>query len=299
MTTREEIMKSTRLEVESDVQKEKRKQIILFIFKLTFIIVLLFSIFYLYTKYISTSRIIVKEKRIVSDKLPNSFNGSKIIQFSDLYYGSTIYIKETNNIVKQINKRKPNLVLFTGNLIDKSYKFNDGEKEKLIESLSNISSTIGKYAILSDEDTDDSKTILKQSGFIFLEDTSELIYNNNNEPILLSFLSNDVNKAFEYYNNENNNKNIFNILLLKNPDDIDKVSKYNIDLALSGKSLNGQICLYSDLCFVKVDGAKKYYKEHYRVNNIDLYISSGLGSPNTNFRFMARPSINFFRLAVK
>ena len=47
------------------------------------------------------------EKFIIkNEKIPDSFNGIKIIQFSDLYYGSTIEDKEIDKLIKEINKRK-------------------------------------------------------------------------------------------------------------------------------------------------------------------------------------------------
>ena len=299
MTSREEKYSDAREEIENNIKKDYYKKIFILLVKLTISIVVIFSLLFFYTKYVSTSGLIIKEKRITSNKLGNNFEGIKIIHFSDLYYGSTVFIDDVDEIVKKINIRKPDLVLFNGNLLSNNYKISSDEQQKLIKKLSSIESNIGKYAILSDNDTEESKAILKQSGFIFLEDSSEFIYDNDNNPIVLSFFNKDINKKYEYYNNDEN-KNIYNITLLENPDDIDKiVDKYNIDLALSGKSLNGQICLYSDLCFVKYDGAKKYYKEYYKVNNTKLFISSGIGTDKIGFRFMARPSINFFRLSFK
>ena len=45
--------------------------------------------------------------------------------------------------------------------------------------------------------------------------------------------------------------------------------------------------------------AKKYYKEHYTLDDTELYISSGIGTSAINFRFFNRPSINFYRLTNK
>ena len=37
-------------------------------------------------------------------------------------YGNNISQKDLDNLVKVINKRKPDIVIFTGNLISKNYK---------------------------------------------------------------------------------------------------------------------------------------------------------------------------------
>ena len=42
--------------------------------------------------------------------------------------------------------------------------------------------------------------------------------------------------------------------------------------------------------------AKKYYKEYYKVNNTDMYISNGLGTTIMNLRLFNKPSISLYRL---
>ena len=41
---------------------------------------------------------------------------------------------------------------------------------------------------------------------------------------------------------------------------------------------------------------KNTYNNYYKVNNTNLYISSGLGESNINFRLFNKPSINFYRI---
>ncbi len=43
-------------------------------------------------------------------------------------------------------------------------------------------------------------------------------------------------------------------------------------------------------------GAKKYYKEYYKVKNTDMYISNGLGTTIMNLRLFNKPSISLYRL---
>ena len=58
------------------------------------IIALLITGIILYSHFVGPKGLIVKEQKIVNKKLPESFNGLKIIHFSDLHYGSTIGEKE-------------------------------------------------------------------------------------------------------------------------------------------------------------------------------------------------------------
>ena len=38
------------------------------------------------------------------------------------------------------------------------------------------------------------------------------------------------------------------------------------------------------------------YENYYKVNDTDLYVSSGIGESRINFRLFNKPSINFYRI---
>lgn len=305
--TREEINKQKQKEIFQEENKEKIKKTIKLIFKLTIILIILTCSFFAYTTYISTTKIGVREYRVIEKKLPDSFNGLKIIQISDLHYGSTMFNKDVKKLVKLVNDRKPDLILFTGDLINKNYKLSSKEQEALIEELKKMNSSLGKYAINGEEDSDSFLTILNQSDFAILNNESELIFNNNNEPILLvglsSYLANkqDIEKAFSYFKEATHNSNIYTITILHEPDAVEDIKEvYPTDLYLAGHSHNGSIRIPYFNYALKKDGAKTYDQDYYNINGSKLYISSGLGTNNSNsIRLFCRPSINFFRLSNK
>ena len=165
MLTRSERNEEKQKEIIKEEHRETRKKIVLTCFKIIIILILISIIFYLYTSYISSKIITVKEERITSEKLPSNFNGLKIIQISDIHYGSTIFINDIKRLIKLINRRTPDLVVFTGDLIDKNYQLTSKEQENLITELKKIKTTIGKYAIKGEEDTNQFNTIMKQSQF--------------------------------------------------------------------------------------------------------------------------------------
>lgn len=305
--TREEINKDKQKEIENEHTKSIIKKIIIIFLKVTLSIFIIIILFFSYNTYISTSKIIVKEKRLIDKKIPNSFNGIKIIQFSDLHYGSTINIEKLKEIRKIINKRKPDIIIFTGDLIDTKYSITENEKEKLINELEKIDTTLGKYAILGDEDDNSNLfSLYNQAGFITLNNQYELIYHKDNNPILLIGLGSlinddqDLDNSFNYFKDENSNKNIYTIVAVHEPDSIiDIKSLYNPDLVLAGHSHNGNIIIpFINTPLIKNTGAKKYNKEFYNIDNTKVYISSGLGTNNGfGIRLFCRPSINFFRLS--
>ncbi|MCI6107702.1 MAG: metallophosphoesterase [Candidatus Faecimonas sp.] len=304
MLTRSERNEEKQKEIIKEENREIRKKIVISCFKITIIIILLSITFYLYTTYISSKIIDVKEERIINEKLPTNFNGLKIIQISDIHYGSTIFIKDIKKLVKLVNQRTPDLVVFTGDLINKDYKLNSKEQEKLITELKKIKTTIGKYAIMGEEDSSEFNTIMNQSNFTILNNSYDLIYKDNNIPILLIGLNNskkneDIDSAYEYFNQPTHNSNIYTITLLHKPDTVNEIlEKYpTTDLFLAGHSHNGQINIPYIGGLVKKEGSQQYINEFYQINNSRLYISSGIGTNGNGFRLFCRPSINFFRLS--
>lgn len=304
--TREEMNQEKQQEIFSEERHEKRKKITILIFKLCGIIVLGFILFYLYTNFVSSKIITVNEHRIINDKIPDSFSGLKVIQFSDLHYGTTFFAEDLAKVVSEINKRKPDLVVFTGDLIDEKYELKTEEQEKIIKQLKKINSSLGNYAVFGDDDDEIFQTIMKESNFEILDNSYELIYKDSNNPILLvgiDSLLNDkdnLENAFSYFNETAYNSNIFSLVIMHEPDMVDSIiNEYPSDLLLAGHSHNGSIVIPFVGGLYRVDGARNYYKSYYKIDDNDFYISSGLGTDGPGFRLFCRPSINFFRISNK
>ena len=303
MLTREERNEEIQKKIIKEENRETRKKIVIICFKVIILLIILSITFYLYTSYVSSKIITVKEQRIINEKLPSNFDGLKIIQISDIHYGSTIFIKDIKKLIKLINERTPDLVVFTGDLIDKNYKLTSKEQENLIIELKKINTTIGKYAVMGEEDSTQFNTIMKQSNFTVLNNSYDLIYKDNNNPILLIGINNsknniDINNAYNYFEQPTHNSNIYTITLLHKPDSVDEIlQKYQTDLFLAGHSHNGQVKTPYFGSIFKKEGAKKYNDEFYQINDAKLYISSGIGTNENGFRLFCRPSINFFRLS--
>lgn len=306
MSSREEKNKEIQKELEIEELHEKTKKYVILFLKVTGILIVFFFLIYFYTYYSSTKGIVIKEERLIDKNIPSSFHGVKVIHFSDLYYGTTIYQDELKSLVKEINLRKPDLVFFTGNLIQHNYKLSDQRKEKIIKELQKIDTTIGKYAVMGKEDENTLfHSIMEQSEFTVLDNSYDVIYNKDNTPILLVGLSSYVNhkrdipKAFEYFKIENHNDNIYKLVLMSETEDLDAtISSYHPNLVLAGNSLNGQIRIPLIGGLIKQDGSSKYTEPYYQVDKTKIYISSGIGSPDIGFRFLNNPSMYFFRIVT-
>ena len=277
------------------------KKIIRFLLILLLIILLLV----IYARYEGTNSLITKEYKIETADISNSFDGIKIVHFSDLHYKRIINKDRTKEIVDEINLINPDIVIFTGDLIDKDFDVSDEDIEDLTLLLNNINSKYGKYAIIGNHDyvRDDDilNDIYNNSSFVLLKNSYDVIYGDNNDKLFIggvdtySYDKADIDKTMEYF--EDNEDIDYKIILVHEPDYIDTItSKYNVNLVLAGHSHNGQI----NIPFIKEMflpyGSNKYYENYYIVNDTPLYVSSGIGESRINFRLFNRPSINFYRI---
>ncbi len=277
--------------------KEKRK---INLRTIIFILIILIIVFLLWARYINTKGLVVREYGITNKELPTSFHGLKIVQFSDIHYGQTTDLDDIKNIVKQINNLKPDIVFFTGDLFNNNNSLSDKELKNITKELSKIETALYKYAISGDQDLKDYnnyQTIMQEANFILLNNSNEHLYYESEIPVKIVGLTNteDLENAFK----EESATESFTITLMHQPDQIDSLNDYRVDIAFAGHSLGGLIRLPFLEGIIKKDGSQKYISDYYKVNNTDIYVSSGIGTDNIKFRVFNKPSINLYRIYNK
>ena len=274
--------------------------------KVLLVFIILLSLTILYSRYIETKGIKVKEYPIVNKNIPDNFYGLKIVHLSDIHYKVTTDEDDLKIIIDKINKLKPDIVILSGDIFDSSIKYTDKDYKNITNFLNSIDYNIGKYAIKGEEDLKIEKweEIIEKSDFINLNDTYEEIYSNGLEPILLVGISSNYKKNHIEDTLNNIYSNItreykYSILILHEPDFIDYINSNKFNLILAGHSHNGQISLPFLENIISDKFSKKYYKEYYKKDNSDIYISSGIGTSKYKFRFLNKPSFNLYRLINK
>lgn len=274
--------------------------------KILIFIIITISLFLTYSRYIGTNGLIVKEHNIIDSNIPNNFYGIKIVHISDIHYKVTTTYDELKHIIDKINLSKPDIVILSGDLFNSNITYLENDYNDVSELLNSINYTIGKYAIKGDNDLKISNwdSVIKNSNFIDLNDNYEFIYYEDLDPILITGISsnykknhikNTINNIYEQINTEYN----YSILVLHEPDFIDKIDYNKFNLILSGHSLGGYIKLPFIGNILKEQYSTKYQEEYYKLNNTNLYISSGIGTNKYKFRFLNKPSFNLYRLRNK
>lgn len=293
--SRVELNEELARELDDEERREKNKKVLKILAFIFIPLFVFFTVTYVSLRYIGNIGIIVKEYPIYSSKLPKSFDGIKIVQFSDIHYNEYSSLEIIDNTVELINKTNPDIVIFTGDLIDKNYEITMEEKEYIISKFSEIDVTIGKYSIKGEEDNENFDYIFSNSKFEMIDNSAKNIYKDNSYIQLFALDNNKEN----YQLLKEKLEDTFVLAITHMPDNSDNIiDSFNPNLILAGHSHNGQIRLPFIGGILKKENAEKYIDSYYKINETELLVSSGLGNSKYNFRLFNHPSINFIRLKI-
>lgn len=267
--------------------------------KVIIVLILIIIGIILYARFIGPQNYKIVEHTIEIENLSEPFNGFKIVQFSDLLIGSTKTVEDLEQIVADINKMDADIIVFSGDLVNSNYNLSNEEVEKVKELLRSLDCTLYKYAVIGDSDSDNYKEIMTDSDFIVLDNESTYIFYEDINPIKITGIT-DTSNVEKALSTTDNLDTIYNIVITHYPDNIDEISKYDVDLVIAGHSLLGQIRLPFVGGIIRKDGAQKYIDNYYEINNTKMYVSSGLGIDNNYYyRLFNKPEINLYRLKTK
>lgn len=247
----------------------------------------------------------VKENAVYDEELPDSFDGFKIVQFSDIHYGKTISEHSLDIIIQKINDLKPDVVLFTGDLFDESIQLKEEDYTLLKEKLSHIEAKLKKYAVIGNADYVNKNMyleIMHGASFQVLENQNDLLYFEGNAPIQFigtnSILEqeNDILGAIKL--EEDITNSYFQIWISHEPailnDIIDSDLRPNILFA--GHHLGGLAKIPFTGYLLKQDGVGPYTGDYYKEKKVKMYVSNGVGTYKYGVRFLNPPSISLYRL---
>ncbi|MCL2098790.1 MAG: metallophosphoesterase [Bacteroidales bacterium] len=241
----------------------------------------------------------VEPVEIFFDNLPESFEGYKIVQISDIHAGSNSgKFGHFDKLVEMINAQSPDLIVLTGDIVN---NFSE-ELAPLEHVFSQLQAKDGKYAVLGNHDYGgyyqwknpaDSlanhiaiKHYISMMGFELLNNRAIVISRDSINLIALAGVENwgildrfpkraDIERAIQSVANIP-----FKILLSHDPDYWEEHIKGKIDVALtlSGHSHGMQMGIkLGQRRFGLSNIIHRYRIGLYQYNNQYLYINRGLG----------------------
>jgi predicted MPP superfamily phosphohydrolase len=253
----------------------------------------------------------IAQRTVIYSELPSALNGLTIGQVTDVHIGLWTSQDDLFRALETLRAQKPDLVVFTGDLVDRHFE----NAALFIEPLKVLSETpLGVYGILGNHDYYSGAAgvanILNGHGLTLLRDQRTLL---EKAPITLVGLNDSLSgmklrrRAFISSNSidqdpdvlnfskvqgPNRREGDFNILLNHRPEGYRQASQMGFDLFLAGHTHGGQ---YRVPWAPEVNVASLFYKyTHglYKEHSAWLNVSQGLGSVGIPFRLFAWPEID-------
>jgi uncharacterized protein len=264
----------------------------------------------------------VRQETIHLPELPPSFDGTRIIQVSDIHLGSWGCSGKLKDAVEIINSQHPDIVFFTGDMVNyTSYEAND-----YVNILKEIKAPMGIYAILGNHDYGDYVTwssgeakknnlqylyqIYKFLGWKLLLNTNVILHHGSDSIAVLGVENwggtrrfprlGDVARATRGAEDVE-----VQLLLTHDPSHWDRVVKKkfrNIDITFSGHTHGFQFGL--ECCGIRWSPAEYFYSEWAGLyfekvpgsHPQYLYVNRGLGSLAYPGRIGILPEITLITL---
>lgn len=268
------------------------------------LLVLVGVIFFVYATFIESKLLTVKSYDFsYSTQKQERGTSIKIAHFTDTQIGEFFSMEQFEKVVIKINKQKPDLVVFTGDLFDMGAT--EAQIQKAISLLKKIKAPYGKFAIYGNRDVGggmirDYERLLNDSNFSLLKNEKTMITFQNGEELLIYGLDdallgtpavNSVNELLS------SNQNM--LVLLHEPDLAKQLESTNHSLVLAGHSHGGQVNLPYIGPLATTDLGEEYVKGWYTLSessNPNLYVNTGIGNTKLPFRFGNIPQVSLINI---
>lgn len=274
--------------------------------KLIFALFLLFICVWLYW---SNTSIQVIYYTISSGKLSAAFDGFTVVHVSDLHNRS--FGEEQSILIEKIKEQDPDIIVVTGDLIDRN-KTNVDVAMEFVEGALEIAAvyyvngnheTVSQeYGVLRERMETAGVCVLENESAVFEKDGNEIKISGITDPRSSgSENKNEKQVVVEALSRLRIDKDEFNILLSHRPEHMSLYAYAGYDLVLSGHTHGGQIRLpVIGAIFAPNQGFFPEYTAgaYYEEDTCEI-ISRGLGNSMIPLRLFNRPEIVVCRLKSK
>ncbi len=240
----------------------------------------------------------VHQVKVPSPKIPPGFDGFKIVQLSDIHTGSFSDTKALNRAFDLVMAEKPDLILFTGDLVNN----HSDETNGFVETFQRLKAPFGVYSVLGNHDYGDYvewenaeqkranlerlKRIQAECGWRILMNEHVALEKNGDTIALLGIENWGGNMRFPKYGKMSEaHKDTatfpFRILMSHDPSHWEQEVQPNypdVDLTLSGHTHGMQMGI--EIPGFKWSPSQYFYKQWaglYKSGDQFLYVNRGLG----------------------
>jgi predicted MPP superfamily phosphohydrolase len=230
----------------------------------------------------------------------------RVLHISDLHIERLT--RREKKIIDKVKQLSPDLILFTGDLLNLSYLNDFTAQSDAISFFNQLSAPLGVYGVTGSPAVDDPvffARLSKSTSLQWLNNESIVLDTPSGLTKLLGVTCThnpdlDEKALSDLLNHQQTQEEAINILLYHSPDLSLNSSQLGVDLQLSGHTHGGQVRLpiFGALFTGSLYG-KTFEAGRYLVNGMTLYISRGLGLEGAiapRVRFLCRPELILWEL---
>lgn len=226
----------------------------------------------------------VSQRQIYLPRLPEAFQGLRVVQISDLHFYEYTSPDFYHSVVRQVNDSSPDLILLTGDVVH----YGPDYIEQARSFLSELQASFGKWSILGNHDYNDSQqgkligAMLPQAGFQLLKNSNHCLEREGQRLWLaglddLWYGAPNISKALADIPTERE----VTLMMAHNPllfDPIALGAHGPVDLVLAGHTHAGHVYIpFLGPVYRKIF-RMKYRYGLYEKNGCQLHVTSGVGS---------------------
>ncbi|TWT16032.1 metallophosphoesterase [Planomicrobium sp. CPCC 101079] len=238
------------------------------------------------------------EYTVASEKLPEAFEGTKIVQISDLH--NATFGKNQSSLIKKVKAAEPDAIFLTGDLVD-SNRYDLGKSLTLVDALVKISDVyfvIGNHEVAINEIDQITEgletrgvTVLMNEAAVWEKDGEIIQVAGINDPLLnVDIMEEDyIRQAID----ETELTDAFTLMLSHRPEVFNVYVEESIDVVFSGHAHGGQIRI-PGIGGVLAPG-QGWFPEMttgvFKKEETQLVLSRGLGNSGFPLRVFNLPEI--------
>ena len=268
-----------------------------------------------YAYFIEPQRLVVNHSQITVPNWNPAFDRLKIVMLSDIHGGSNYVTEERlREIVAKTNEQQPDLVVMLGDYVSEEHEDKPVfpvvlkmPVETIADNLAGIKAKYGVFAVLGNHDgwyNDDAVAAeFTRVGYKVLRHEVAAIEKDGQRLRIFGMIDHlELTKSWTETSADAraivDKSGTGDLIVLEHSPDLlpvisgDLAISPDLKLMLAGHTHGGQVWMpVFGRPVVPSNFGQKYAYGHVRENNVDLFVTSGIGMSVLPFRFMVPPEI--------